>query len=68
MEKYEYIRANLDCGSLSWEYKVEGLPPSKMSHDEEIDDTWTDDDIIDLTMNMLDVDKDQRPIISLSTY
>lgn len=48
-ERYDYIRAIVDCGNLCWEYKLKGNSVAgKMSHDEDVSD-WSEDDIRKLT-------------------
>ena len=65
MERYEYVNAIICCGELRWKYKVEGCDVSgSMPHDEDVSD-WTDEEIIDLTCNMLDVSDDQRGLIEV---
>ena len=64
-ERYEYIKAIIDCGELSWEYRVDGaFTTGKMTHDESVDE-WSERDIIDLTCAMLEVSEDQRDIIEI---
>lgn len=65
MERYEYITAIVDCGNLSWKYKLEGATkPGGMSHDEDVE-TWSEKDIVDVTMGMLDIPEDQRDLIKV---
>ena len=63
-DKYLFITAIVDCGSLHWEYQVEGLKEARVNHDEDVED-WSDDDIKDLTIRMLDVPADQQHLISV---
>lgn len=63
-EQYQFIKATVDCGELTWEYALEGRSPQRMIHDEDVDD-WTDEDIVDLTVDMLSVDPTQRGIIEV---
>jgi len=57
-EKYEYVKAYIDCGTLRWEYRVVGRDvPGGMSHDEDVDG-WSDEEIRELTRTMLDVPED----------
>lgn len=64
-EQYEYVKATVTDGSLVWEYQVEGFPsPGSMSHDEDVSE-WSDEDIIDITAMILDVEDEQRDIIEL---
>ncbi len=60
-EHYEYVRARICCGELSWEYQIKtpGAPQGRMSHDEDVSD-YTDDDIKQLTRDMLDCPDDQE--------
>lgn len=64
-EEYEYITAVVDCGNLHWEYKVKGRNMGAlMSHDEDVE-LWSEKDITDLTMTMLDVPPHQRALIKI---
>lgn len=64
-DRYEYITAVVDCGSLHWEYKHVGADrPGRMSHDEEVED-WEKEQIIDVTMTSLSVPEDQRDLVSV---
>lgn len=63
-QKYAYITAQIDCGTLTWKYQVEGMKHSSMRHDEDVSE-WSDSDIKDVTMSMLGVDEDQRSLIEI---
>lgn len=64
-ERYEYVKAIVDCGSLRWEYKLVGSHTvAKMDHDEDVEG-WTDEQITSLTRAMLDVDEDNRDCITI---
>lgn len=62
-EIYEYIRATVDCGDLTIRYQVKGNPsPGRMDHDEDVSD-FTDDEIKDLIVMLLDVPDKQKDLI-----
>jgi hypothetical protein len=64
-EKYEYIRAIVDCGELRWEYKMVGSEViGRMAHDEDVSQ-WSDEEIIDVTCAMLDVEDGERDKVSV---
>jgi len=64
-ERYEYVKAIIDCGELSWEYRVDGaFVTGCMSHDESVAD-WSEREIIDLTCSILEVSEDQRELIEV---
>lgn len=64
-KKYEYVKARVDCGELCWEYKLIGsYIVGRMAHDEDVSD-WSENQIVDVTCLMLDVDKDQRKIVEV---
>lgn len=64
-ERYEFITAVVDCGGLRWKYRVDGAEvEGRQQHDEDVE-TWSDKDIIDVTMATLDVPEDQREIIKV---
>ncbi len=64
-ESYEYVRAIADCGELRWEYKISGNDSQgSMSHDEPVDD-YSEDDIRDLTVSMLDIPDDKKEEIEI---
>lgn len=59
-EKYAYVRAIVDCGSLRWEYQIEGSAVAgHMNHDEDVSD-WSQDDVIRCTRSMLSLDQDEK--------
>lgn len=65
-ERYKFITATVDCGTLIWTYKVESSHTyGRMGHDEDVSE-WSDDDIIKLTMDMLSVDESQRSLIEVN--
>jgi hypothetical protein len=65
MERYEYIIASVDCGTLRWKSKLEGANKAgSMTHNECVED-WSNRDIINVTMRMLDVPEDQRELIKV---
>ena len=64
-EQHEFIRAHVDCGDLRWESKLVGNPRvARMQHDEDVSD-YTDQDIRDLTVQMLDVSDEQVGLIEV---
>ena len=64
-ESYEYIKAIVDCGSLRWEYRLNGSHVvGRMAHDEDVL-AWSDKEIIDLTCSVLDCTKKDRSVISV---
>lgn len=64
-ERYEYVKATVDCGELSWKYKVVGMETTgSMRHDEDVSE-WSDDDIREVTAMMLDVPDDDRDKIEV---
>jgi hypothetical protein len=64
-EEYESITATVDCGELSWRYKVKGAQvPGRLAHDEDVTD-WSDEDIVNLTMSMLEVPEHQRSLVKV---
>lgn len=64
-ERYEYVKAIIDCDELSWEYRIVGSPVTgKMEHDELVEG-WSKREIIDLTRSMLDIPDDQRDVIHI---
>jgi len=64
-EGYEYIKAIIDCGSLRWEYLIAGYDvKGRDAHDEDVSD-WTEEEILTLTKNMLDVPEDQADRIEI---
>lgn len=61
-ERYNWVKVIVDCGSLRWEYQLEGsCVIGRMSHDENVSD-WTAEDIIDLTKNILNIKKGEVPL------
>ena len=58
-ERYEYVRAIVDCGTLTFEYKLVDGPPNKMVHDEDVSD-WDADQIRDVTRMMLTCREDDK--------
>lgn len=65
MERYQYIKAIVDCGHLHWEYLLEGAEvPGAMSCDDDVEE-WSEEDIIDVTMSMLAVPEDQRTMVQV---
>lgn len=64
-EEYEFITAEIDCGELSWHYKIKGAQvPGTQDHDEDVSD-WSDEDIRNLTMTTLQVPEHQRNLINI---
>jgi hypothetical protein len=64
--EYEYITATVDCGDLSWSYKVKGAQmPGRLDHDDDDVTDWDDKDIRDLTMTTLEVPEHQRDLIEI---
>jgi hypothetical protein len=62
-ERFEYVRAIVDCGTLRWEYKlIDSFHTGRMEHDEDVTE-WTEQDIIDLTCRMLYVPDDNRDVV-----
>lgn len=62
---YEYIKAIVDCGELRWEYKVKGgLCPGSMHHEEDVSE-YTEEQIIDLTCEVLTVEDNQRDLVEV---
>lgn len=62
-EKYDYVRAFVDDGRLSWEYQVTGKRPGRMQHNEDVLG-WTEPDIVTLTRRILDVPDDMDVEVS----
>jgi len=56
-DQFEYVRAIVDCGDLSWEYKLKGGREQRMAHDEDISG-WSAEDIKKTTKAMLGIDDD----------
>ena len=64
-ERYEYVKATVCCGELTWKYKITGSDVlGSMGHDEDVSE-WSDREIINLTAAMLDVPKDNREVIEV---
>ena len=65
-ERYEYIKVHVDCdGEVSWESKlVDNWRVARMTHDDDVSD-FSEQDIRDLTVAMLDVPKDQVELIEV---
>lgn len=64
-ERYEYVKAIIDCGELSWEYRIEGeCTTGKMAHDESVEG-WSEREIINLTCSMLEIPDDQREMVEI---
>jgi hypothetical protein len=65
-KEYEYIRAVVNwespkVGNLRFEYKLNGHRRSNIvTHDEQLDDTYTDDDIKKLARDTLSANKDEE--------
>ncbi len=66
-QRFLFITAVIDCGTLHWEYQVEGLSAQRLNHDEDVAH-WTDADVIQVTMAMLDVPEDQRSLIKVEVW
>jgi hypothetical protein len=65
IERYEYIRAIIDCGSLRWEYKIKGRSVvGRMDHDEDVDN-YSDEDIRQITRQVLNVSQADPVFISI---
>ncbi len=63
---YEWIKATIECGELIVTYQIEGeSKPRSSPHDDEIASDYTDDEIRDLTVVMLDVPDGQRDMIEV---
>lgn len=58
-ERYEYVKAIIDCGELRWEYKLPDGPVNTMTHDEDVSD-YSEDDIKDITRSMLGLEDDEE--------
>ena len=68
-EHYAWIKAVIDCGRLSWQYQVKGLPtPGSQSYGDENVSHWSDKEIRDLTRNMLCVDEDDPVVIQITHH
>lgn len=66
-EEYEYIKAIIDCGELSFNYKLKGCPPNSMIHDEDVTD-WSEDDIKSVTQTSLTLSDDELDRIEIEYY
>lgn len=64
-EDYVYIEAAFSGSDLHWRYQVAGMVESRLMHDEDVRD-WSNKDIVDLTMRILDVPAHQRGIIQVT--
>jgi len=63
-EKYEWITAEVDCGTVTFRYRVEGRDlDGSDQHDEDVSD-WTEDQIIALGCDLLDC-HEQRDLIKV---
>lgn len=67
-EEYEYVTAIIGLdGDLRWEYKVKGAEVAgRMTSDLDDDfSSWTDNEVVQHTMEMLDVPEHQRNIVKV---
>ncbi len=64
-EKYEYVKAIIDDESeLTWEYKIpKSTVLGRMSYEDECVEEYTDEQIKQLTADMLNCDKDIVEVI-----
>ena len=67
-EHYKYIKVLFDCGSISWEYQINGSDiVGRGQDDQDPDDCmdYSDDDIKQLVRGMLTVEDDDPVEIQL---
>jgi len=63
-EKYLWIEAEVDCDTLTFRYRVEGaICDGGERWDEDVSE-WSEKDIIDLAVSVLDCE-DQRDLIEV---
>jgi hypothetical protein len=63
-EVYQYVTATVMDGEVTWRYQLLGKPPGNMRHDEDVSG-WSKEDIVNLTMRMLDVPSEDKAKISV---
>ena len=64
-ERYEYVKAIVECGELRLEYRLVGSSVvGRDRHDDDVSE-WSDTEIIDVVCSLLSVDDDNRDVVTV---